>query len=416
MVDEQEDAPDESTAVGGKKNAAARPRVVKSRGKRRGKRKRSTDQPSGRGRRRSTPFPPVPFSSVLALAETIQSHGAGQPMRRLTIFEKLDKSPESSISRLLITNSGRYGLTEGGYTAETISLTELGKIATSPEELPAAQFQARFKLAIEAIPPFKFLYERNKGNRLPSPEVLRDSLAEHSVEENQRKQCVDVFLENLNYLGILKTVAGAQRILTVDHALEEHAKRTGGQTLPAQDVKAAISEAVTGVKRTERQWKKVCFVIAPIGNEGDEQRKHSDMMLEALITRALETDGYQIIRADQITSPGMISGQVIEHLINAGLVIADLSFHNPNVFYELAIRHLIGLPTVHVIRKGDAIPFDLKDFRTITIDTGDKYDLVAQLDTYRAAIANHSREAAQGIGDAENPIRVFAKGVQVRIE
>jgi hypothetical protein len=110
----------------------------------------------------------------------------------------------------------------------------------------------------------------------------------------------------------------------------------------------------------------------------------------------------------------MISEQVIQYLLHSALVIADLSFHNPNVFYELAIRHMIGKPTVHIIRKEDPIPFDLKDFRTIEIDTTDKYDLVAKLDTYRAEIANHVRIATSGT-EGSNPVRVFAKDLFVRI-
>ena len=139
------------------------------------------------------------------------------------------------------------------------------------------------------------------------------------------------------------------------------------------------------------------------------------MVLEALIRRALEKD-WEVIRADQIAAPGMISGQVIEHLLRSGLVIADLSFHNPNVYCELAIRHVIGRPTVHLIRKGDAIPFDLKDFRTITIDTDDKYDLVAKLETYRAEIANHVRQAATEGAESNNPIKTFAKNLKASFE
>ena len=46
----------------------------------------------------------------------------------------------------------------------------------------------------------------------------------------------------------------------------------------------------------------------------------------------------------------MISRQIIEHIMHARLVIADLSFHNPTVFYELALRHMTGKPTIQVIR------------------------------------------------------------------
>lgn len=364
-----------------------------------------------RGRGPSLPFPPVPFLGVLPLAEAVQQHGAGQPIRRITLFDKLGKSPESSASRLLITNSSRYDVTKGGYQAEFIELTPLGAVATSPDSPPREKAAARFKLAIEAVPAFKHLYDRNKGNRLPSPEVLQDSLGEANVPEEHRKQCVDLFLENLKDLGLLRTVAGAERIITIEQALEEEPSAGGTPTSP----EAAAQAGVQKVDRSKKNWKITCFVIAPIDKEGTEQRKHSDMVLEALVRRALGQE-WDVIRADQITSPGMISGQVIEHLLQSGLVVADLSFHNPNVFYELALRHALGKPTIHLIRAGDLIPFDVKDFRTITIDTGDKYELVAKLDTYRAEISNHVRQAVAEGADSANPVRIFAKGLKVSLE
>jgi hypothetical protein len=185
----------------------------------------------------------------------------------------------------------------------------------------------------------------------------------------------------------------------------------GTPTTPAAAAEAGIQK----VDKSKRSWKTICFVIAPIDQDGSEQRKHSDMILESLIRRGLDRE-WEVVRADQITTPGMISGQVVEYLLHSGLVIADLSFHNPNVFYELALRHAAGLPTVHLIRGGDTIPFDLKDFRTITIDTGDKYELVAKLDTYRSEIANHVRQAVAEGTESSNPVRTFAKGFKVVIE
>lgn len=140
------------------------------------------------------------------------------------------------------------------------------------------------------------------------------------------------------------------------------------------------------------------------------------MVLEQFIRKALDPKEWTVVRADEITAPGMISGQVIEHVMRSGLVIADLSFHNPNVFYELAIRHVMGLPTVHLIRKGDAIPFDLKDFRTITFDTSDQYELVTRLEGYRADIASHTMQSVADGTEAMNPIRLHAKGLKVTLD
>ncbi len=95
------------------------------------------------------------------------------------------------------------------------------------------------------------------------------------------------------------------------------------------------------------------------------------------------------------------------------LVIADLSFHNPNVFYELSLRHACRLPIVQVIRACDTIPFDLGQFRTIKIDTTSIYSLVPKLDTHRAEIANQVRRALSNPDEVDNPITTFLPELKV---
>jgi hypothetical protein len=87
-----------------------------------------------------------------------------------------------------------------------------------------------------------------------------------------------------------------------------------------------------------------CFVIAPIGEPASEIRKRSDQVFTYVITPAVQECGYTALRADQISEPGLIDSQVIERIVNDPLVIADLTGHNPNVFYELALRHALSLP------------------------------------------------------------------------
>jgi hypothetical protein len=89
---------------------------------------------------------------------------------------------------------------------------------------------------------------------------------------------------------------------------------------------------------------KTCFVIAPIGEPASEIRKRSDQVFTYVITPAVQECGYTALRADQISEPGLIDSQVIERIVNDPLVIADLTGHNPNVFYELALRHALSLP------------------------------------------------------------------------
>jgi hypothetical protein len=76
-------------------------------------------------------------------------------------------------------------------------------------------------------------------------------------------------------------------------------------------------------------------------------------------------------------------------------VVVDLSFHNPNVFYELCLRHATRLPTVQVKRTADTVPFDLNQYRTVSIETRDPYGLVPKIQTYTAEVANQVRRALQ---------------------
>src|ERR1035438_9054676 len=129
-----------------------------------------------RKQRKERKFPALTFEEALEIPEAIQKYASGQKVRRLTLFEKLNKEPDSKEARQLVTASGQYGLTKGGYQAEFLELTPEGDEATS-DVIPAPKrLQARFNLAIQKHGPFAFLYDKLKGNRMPAKEVLSDYL------------------------------------------------------------------------------------------------------------------------------------------------------------------------------------------------------------------------------------------------
>jgi len=116
---------------------------------------------------------------------------------------------------------------------------------------------------------------------------------------------------------------------------------------------------------------KTCFIICPIGDENSLIRKRADDLLEFIITPCLTKYNYEPIRADHISKPGMITSQIIRNVIDSDLVIADLFEFNPNVLYELAIRHVTRKPYIQLMEKGKRLPFDIGDVRTIFFDIGD---------------------------------------------
>ena len=147
---------------------------------------------------------------------------------------------------------------------------------------------------------------------------------------------------------------------------------------------------------------KSCFVIAPIGEAGSDIRKRSDQVLRHIIEPAIKSSGYKALRADQIAEPGMITSQILQHIVDDPLVIADLTDRNPNVYYELAVRHAIRKPLVQIIAKGEALPFDVAGTRTVHFD----YKDLDSVDEARKEIEKQIKFLEKSPQDIETPISV----------
>jgi len=149
-----------------------------------------------------------------------------------------------------------------------------------------------------------------------------------------------------------------------------------------------------------RPAKKTCFVISPIGDANTSIRQRADTLLKYIIKRVLEEPefDFDVRRADEIQKPGLITQQVIERVVNADLVIADLTGHNANVFYELAIRHAARKPAIHMTTAGEQIPFDIANQRTIYYDVD-----IPSAEKAQAQLQEQVRAVIAGT-DTDNPI------------
>lgn len=108
------------------------------------------DKPEKKTRKRRN-FPNVGFQECFEFAKTIYELGVGQKVRRLTVFEKIEKSPDSGPSRMLVTNTNKYGLITGSYAAEFFELTKDGALTTNDDIEDQIQLKAKFDLAFSNI-------------------------------------------------------------------------------------------------------------------------------------------------------------------------------------------------------------------------------------------------------------------------
>lgn len=114
-----------------------------------------------------------------------------------------------------------------------------------------------------------------------------------------------------------------------------------------------------------------CFVVGPIGDShaahGSPEREvyeHHLAIFEQVIAPACEKYGISALRADGIAHAGDIYEQICRYVVESDLVVADVSGGNPNVMYELGLRHITGKPTIHIGEVGQ-LPFDIASIRTI---------------------------------------------------
>lgn len=147
---------------------------------------------------------------------------------------------------------------------------------------------------------------------------------------------------------------------------------------------------------------KECFVVCAIGGSGSPERKHADWVLEEIIEPVFEKhfSDFKVTRADKLKMPGLIDAQIIDRLLNAKLVIADLTFLNPNAFYEIGIRHVVGLPVIHMHREDEKIPFDVSLFRSLAFNLSEPQHLKAA----RSALKELLAEVLHNDHRVENPV------------
>lgn len=164
--------------------------------------------------------------------------------------------------------------------------------------------------------------------------------------------------------------------------------------------------------------KKECFLICPIGKKNSKERKRSDNLLKHILKPVAKEHDYKIIRADTMPKSGVITSQILNSIIDAPLVIADLTDGNPNVFYELALRHAVNKPYIQIIQEDQSIPFDISAVRTVPYNLTDldaveqtKADISKQIASISSGHVPDSpisiAMTSEAIGLPDNTLEVF---------
>lgn len=156
----------------------------------------------------------------------------------------------------------------------------------------------------------------------------------------------------------------------------------------------------------ERSVKK-CFVITPIGEKNSPVNRSAMGLIDSVIRPVFSKRGYEVKAAHEIADPGSINRQIINRLLEDDYAVANLTGLNPNVMYELAVRHASKKPLICLAENGTTLPFDIKDERTIFYqnDMQGVQDIVPQLEKMIDAIDEGWK--------ADNPITRGSETIEV---
>ena len=147
---------------------------------------------------------------------------------------------------------------------------------------------------------------------------------------------------------------------------------------------------------------KTCFVVMPIRKFGTPEYAHFRAIFEQ-IKPTIEASGYSVIRADDVQRTGAITKDIVSRLAQSDLLVADLTDLNPNVLYELGVRHALrGTGTIMILdeRRTPEIPFDLSAYRVIKF-SGD----LTGIEPLKSALAMFLNELAdRDVSRRDNPV------------
>lgn len=282
-------------------------------------------------------YPPITLEKCLIIPQKIKELNGGNPWTTKEVSKAIGIL--GTMPLYIITASSRdFGLTVGSSSAKQIELTPLGReiiYAPNPEVERRKKIEAFLNIEI-----FKNVLEYYKGSNLPEMKYLSNTLEnQFNLNPEFHEEFSHVFSENCKYLNI-----------TTGDPLND-SNSTQDFSYPSTII---VGETKKGVK-----GKLKAFVIMPFV-ERDNKRPagfFKEVLDSLLIPAGIDAD-FTVETANKQGSD-VIQSTIINDLLEADLVIADLTDHNPNVLFELGVRMAADRPVAIIKSKDTGRIFDV---------------------------------------------------------
>jgi nucleoside 2-deoxyribosyltransferase len=393
-MDENEPLSDIPTETTDKPAASKKPsnRKKTKTAKRQSAKKQSENKTTqlARSEKSKRAFPNATLEEALKVAQAIKLKNQGHPLDTNLVATAYGTARKTTKFFYVTAAARDYGLTVGTRETSQISLTELGRsllYASSHELEREKKIEAFFK-----VEKFKQVYDFYEGSNLPEQPYLSNTLErEFQLASAEHEAFVEIFKANCKYLAI-------------ENGLGEVLQSVSGSA----DAKAIDTRSLG---KPKRQFDHTAFVIMPFSEKGKQERAKGffDEVLKSLVTPAGNEAGFAIETARREDSD-IIHHTIINELIQADLVIADLTDHNPNVLLELGIRLAKEKPVVLIKSKDTGPIFDVDNLLRVYTYDQNLWSTTVQADV--KALAERIRGTWENREHAVGYMRILTTGPQ----
>ena len=291
------------------------------------------------------PYPRTTLEEAIKIPLAIRHKNGGNPWDPASVAVAVDYGKGTNNFFYLTAASRDFGLTVGTRDTAEISLTELGKrlaYAETPDEEKATRLEAFLNIEL-----FKKVLEYYNGSSLPEMKYLQNTLeGKFSLDPRVHDEFADLFRRNCEYLDLKEGLA------------------EGGLPPKGEDDKKTVVVTSSGgdfvtVAEPETETGRTCFVAMPF-NERDSSHPKGFFgeVLRQIIAPAGRKAGFKVVTARKKGSD-VIHATIVNGLLDADLVVADLTEHNPNVLFELGMRMADDKPVALIRSAGTAAIFDV---------------------------------------------------------
>jgi len=283
-------------------------------------------------------FPKVTLENALRIPIAIKEKNAGNPWPPEEVAKALGVGAKTGSFYYLTSGARDYKLTEGTSKSRKISIAALGKRVAYPSK-PEEEIVAK-REAFLSVQLFRRVLDYYKGSQFPEMQYLSNTLqTEFGLDAEVHDEFVDIFQKNCKFLGI--------------------GPRFDPSVAGFPDEDSVAGRAITYVAPGSSADGPLCFVIIPfVEREDSRPAGFFQEVLESLIIPAAKEAGFTVRTANRQGSD-VIQSTIVNDLLQADLVVADLTEHNPNVLFELGMRMREDKPVALIKASGTGRIFDV---------------------------------------------------------